>query len=265
MTAEANPRLVFERLFGAGPPDERLANMKRRRQEQHSILDFVLDDAHQMQRQLNVPDRDKLDQYLTGVRQLETRITSAEKMGDPKDPKVPEPEGIPQTYGEHMQMMFEILTLAFQTDSTRVATLLLAHDGSNRSFAEIGVPEGHHDLSHHFGNAEKIHKVSEIDQWYVKQLASFLQKLDQTKDVDGKSLLHNSMIVYGSGNADGNRHSHTNLPIVFAGTGGGTLKTGRFVKYDLTPATNLYLSMANRMGLRNLSNFGDSTGPLSDV
>jgi hypothetical protein len=265
MAAEANPRLVFERLFGAGRPEDRLANLKLRRKEQRSILDFVLDDARQMQRQLNYQDKDKLDQYLTGVRQLETRITSAEKLGDPKDPRVPEPDGIPQTYGEHMQMMFDILTLAFQTDSTRIATLLLAHDGSNRSFAEIGVPEGHHDLSHHFGNEEKIKKVAEIDQWYVKELAGFLQKLDQTKDVDGKSLLHNSMIVYGSGNADGNRHSHTDLPIVFAGGGGGTLKTGRYVKNDSTPATNLYLSMANRMGLQDLSQFGDSTGPMTNV
>ncbi len=141
MTAEANPRLVFERLFGAGPPDQRLANMKRRRQEQRSILDFVLDDANRMQRQLNPHDKEKLDQYLTGVRDLETRIARAEKLGDPKDPKVTEPDGIPQSYGEHMQTMFDILTLAFQTDSTRVATLLLAHDGSNRSFSEIGIPE----------------------------------------------------------------------------------------------------------------------------
>ena len=171
MTAEANPRLVFERLFGAGPPEERLANMKRRRQEQRSILDFVLDDAHQMQRQLNPYDKDKLDQYLTGVRELEDRIARAEKIGDPKDPKVAEPDGIPASYGEHMQTMFDILTLAFQTDSTRVATLLLAHDGSNRSFAEIGVPEGHHDLSHHFGNVDKIEKLKEIDVSYIKQLA----------------------------------------------------------------------------------------------
>jgi hypothetical protein len=265
MTAEANPRLVFERLFGAGPPEQRLTNLKRRRKEQRSILDFVLDDAHHMERQLNPHDKDKLDQYLTGVRELETRITRAEKFGDPKDPKVSEPDGIPATYGEHMQMMFDILTLAFQTDSTRVATLLLAHDGSNRSFADIGIPEGHHDLSHHFGNAEKIQKVSEIDLWYIQQLAAFLQKLDQTKDVDGNSLLHNSMIVYGSGNADGNRHSHDELPIIFAGSGGGTLKTGRFVKNSATPATNLYLSMASRMGLRNLTQFGDSTGPMSNV
>jgi hypothetical protein len=265
MTAESNPRLVFERLFGAGPPEERLANMKRRRQEQRSILDFVLDDAHHMERSLNSHDKDKLDQYLTGVRELESRITRAEKFGDPKDPKVGEPDGVPASYGEHMQTMFDMLTLAFQTDSTRVGSLLLAHDGSNRSFADIGVPEGHHDLSHHFGNAEKIQKVSEIDLWYVQQLVAFLQKLDQTKDVDGKSLLHNSMIVYGSGNADGNRHSHDQLPIIFAGGGGGTLKTGRYVKTSATPATNLYLSIAERMGLRNLTQFGDSTGPLTNV
>jgi hypothetical protein len=265
MTAEANPRLVFERLFGAGPPEQRLKNMKRRRQEQRSILDFVLDDARRMQRQLNPHDKNKLDEYLTGVRQLENRIARAEKFGDPKDPKIAEPDGVPPTYGEHMQTMFDILTLAFQSDSTRVATLLLAHDGSNRSFAEIGIPEGHHDLSHHFDNAEKIQKLTDIDLWYVKQLAAFLQKLEQTRDVDGNSLLHNSMIVYGSGNADGNRHTHVNLPIIFAGSGGGTLKPGRYVKAGATPATNLYLSMADRMGLRTLSQFGDSTGPMNNV
>ena len=192
-------------------------------------------------------------------------IASAEKFGDPKDLKIAEPDGVPASYGEHMQTMFDILTLAFQTDSTRVATLLLAHDGSNRSFAEIGVPEGHHDLSHHFGNAEKIQKVSDIDLWYIKQLAAFLQKLDQTTDVDGNSLLHNSMIVYGSGNADGNRHSHVDLPIIFAGSGGGTLNPGRYVAGGATPATNLYLSMADRMGLRDLSRFGDSTGPMTNI
>jgi hypothetical protein len=265
MTAEANPRQVFERLFGAGPSGQRIENLKRRRQEQRSILDFVLDDARKMQRQLNPHDKDKLNQYLTGVRELEDRIGRAEKLGDPKDPMVVEPAGIPATYGEHMQLMFDILTLAFQTDSTRVATLLLSHDGSNRSFSDIGIPEGHHDLSHHFGNAEKIQKVSDIDLWYVQQLATFLQKLDATKDVDGNSLLHNSMIVYGSGNADGNRHSHVDLPIILAGAGGGTFKTGRYVKGDAIPTTNLYLSMADRMGLQTLSRFGDSTGLMSNV
>jgi hypothetical protein len=161
--------------------------------------------------------------------------------------------------------MFETLLLAFQTDSTRVATLMLSHDGSNRSFAEIGVPEGHHDLSHHFGNPEKIKKVSDIDLFYATQFADFLTKLRDTRDVDGHSLLHNSMVVYGSGNADGNRHTHVNLPIILAGNGGGTLTPGRYVATGATPACNLYLGMADRMGLNDLPRFGDSTGRLANI
>jgi len=265
MTAEANPRQVFERLFGAGSPGERAENLKRRRQEQRSILDFVLEDAHEMERRLNKRDQEKLDQYLTGVHELEARIRKAERLGDSRDPLVPAPAGIPADYAEHLQLMFDMMTMAFQTDSTRVATLLLAHDGSNRPFAEIGVPEGHHDLSHHFGNEEKIKKVAEIDLWYVKQFAQFLKKLEQTKDVDGNSLLHNSMILYGSGNADGNRHSHVNLPIILAGEGGGTLTPGRYVRHGSQPASNLFLSMADRMGVDSLPRFGDSSGRLSNV
>jgi hypothetical protein len=265
MTAEANPRQVFERLFGGGAPGERLANAKRRREEQYSILDFVLEDAHEMERRLNHGDKDKLDQYLTGVHELEGRIRKAERLGDARDPMVPTPAGIPADYGEHLQLMFDMMTMAFQTDSTRIATLLLAHDGSNRPFAEIGVPEGHHDLSHHFGNEEKIKKVAEIDLWYVQQFALFLKKLEQTKDVDGNSLLHNSMILYGSGNADGNRHTHVNLPIILAGGGGGTLAPGRYVQHGSQPASNLFLSLADRMGVEGLARFGDSSGRLANV
>jgi hypothetical protein len=265
MTPEANPRLVFERLFGAGSPGERAANLQRRYQEERSILDFVAEDARQMQRRLNPRDRDKLDQYLTGVRAVETRIQNAERLGQVKDPNFEAPAGIPASYAEHIQIMFDLLTLAFQTDSTRVATLLLAHDGSNRSFDEIGVPEGHHDLSHHFDDPEKIRKVQEIDLWYVKQLAAFLQKLQQTKDADGNSLLHNSMIVYGGGNADGNRHTHVNLPLVLAGAGGGTLTPGRFIRHGSKPASNLFLSLADRMGVQNLERFGDSSGRLANL
>lgn len=265
MTAEANPRQVFERLFGSGAPGERVANARRRRQEQRSILDFVLEDAHEMEKRLGPRDQEKLDQYLTGVRELESRIAMAERLGDVKDPMMPTPSGIPVSYEEHMQLMYDILLLAFQTDSTRVATMLLAHDGSNRSFADIGIPEGHHDLSHHFNNVEKIQKVSDIDLWYVKQFSKFLQKLQDTKDVDGHSLLHNSMIVYGGGNADGNRHTHVNLPIILAGAGGGTVTPGRFVKHGSKPATNLFMSLADRMGVKNLERFGDSTGRLENV
>jgi len=265
MTPEANPRQVFERLFGTGAPGERSLEAKRRRAEERSILDFALADARDMQRRLDARDRDKLDQYLTGVRELELRIQRSEKFGDPKDPALETPAGIPATYGEHIELMSDILLLAFQTDSTRVATMLLAHDGSNRSFAEIGIPEGHHDLSHHFGNEDKIKKISDIDVWYVKQVARFLEKLRDTKDVDGHSLLHNSMIVYGSGNADGNRHTHVNLPIILAGGGGGTLAPGRFVQHGAKPATNLFLSLADRMGLRDLQRFGDSTDRLANI
>ena len=265
MTPESNPRQVFERLFGAGEAGERAENLKRRRQEQRSILDFVMADARDMQRRLSSRDQDKLDQYLTGVRELETRLQKAEELGDPTDPSFKTPTGIPPTYLEHTQLMFDMLTLAFQTDSTRVATLLLAHDGSNRSFAEIGVPEGHHDLSHHSENQEKVQKIADIDLWYVKQFARFIEKLRDTKDVDGKSLLHNSMILYGSGNADGNRHTHVNLPIILAGGGGGTLASGRFVKHGSRPASNLFLSMADRMGVSGLERFGDSSGRLANV
>jgi hypothetical protein len=157
------------------------------------------------------------------------------------------------------------LILAFQTDSTRVATLLLSHDGSNRSFEQIGIPEGHHDLTHHQNRPDWVQKVADIDLWYVRQFARFLQKLHATKDVDGKSLLENSMIVYGSGNADGNRHTHSNLPLILAGTAGGNLTPGRYVKHGSRPLTNLYLSMADRMGLGDLPRFGDSDGRLTNV
>jgi hypothetical protein len=161
--------------------------------------------------------------------------------------------------------MYDMLLLAFQTDSTRVATLLLAHDGSNRSFDHIGIFEGHHDLTHHQNRKDWIEKVADIDLWYVAQFARFLDKLRATKDIDGNSLLHNTMIVYGSGNADGNRHTHDNLPIVLAGAGGGTLKPGRYVKHGSKPMTDLFLSVADRMGIRGVERFGDSTGRLGNI
>lgn len=265
MTPEANPRQVFERLFGSGPPEQRAESLKRRRREQRSILDYVLTDARDMQLRLNGKDRDKLDQYLTGVREIEGRIQRAESLGDAQGPKREAPAGIPATYAEHIDIMFDLLTLAFQTDSTRIASLLLAHDGSNRSFAEIGIPDGHHDLSHHFNDPAKIQKVSDIDLWYVKQFARLLKKLGNTKDMDGRSLLHNSMIIYGGGNADGNRHTHVNLPVILAGGGGGTLTPGRYVQHGSRPMSNLFLSMAERMGIQGLQKFGDSDGRLENV
>jgi hypothetical protein len=262
---EPNPRLLFERLFGAGAPGERAESMKRRQEQQRSILDFVLDDAHSLEKQLTYRDKQKLDEYFVSVREIEQRLEAAERFGAAPDPQIATPAGIPASFEEHVQMMFDMMILAFQTDSTRIATFLLANEGSNRTFPEAGIVEGHHYLTHHQNKQDMIDKVAEIDQWYMRQLAKFLEKMDQTADVDGKSLLHNSMIVYGSGNADGNRHTHTNLPVILAGSGGGTLTPGRFTKFGGVPMSNLLLSLADRMGAQGVERLGDSTGRVKAV
>src|SRR5688572_16594673 len=197
MAPEPNPRLTFERLFGEGSVGQRKQNIAMRQSQQRSILDFVMDDARSLQRKLGSRDVAKLDEYLTSVREIEKRIERAEKFKDVPDPGVETPSGIPASFEEHMQLMYSMMLLAFQTDSTRISTFLLAGDGNNRSYADIGIPEGHHHLSHHQKNQEMVDKVAEIDLWYMKQFAWFLQKMEETKDVDGNSLLHNSMIVYG--------------------------------------------------------------------
>ncbi len=264
MSPEPNPRLVFERLFGTGSPGERVQNLKRRQQEQQSILDFVMEDANAVQRKLNGRDRQKLDQYLTSIREIEQRIEKAERM-PVSNPAMEAPSGIPSNFEEHIALMSDMMLLAFQTDSTRIATMLFAGEGSNRTFTEIGLSEGHHNLTHHRNVQDSVDKVKQIDFWYMKQLAKFLEKMEQTKDVDGQSLLHNSMIVYGSGNADGNRHTHTNLPILLAGSGGGAFKGGRYVKTKPVPLTNLFLSMADRLGAKGIERHGDSTGRLEII
>lgn len=265
MTPEPNPRLVFERLFGTGAPDERQKNFELRQQTQKSLLDFVLDDTRSLQRQVGARDREKIDEYLTGVRTIEQRIQRAESFGPLPDPGAAAPDGIPDDFGEHMDLMYDLLAMAFQTDSTRVATLLLANDGSNRPFTELGIPEGHHYCSHHRNNPELMAKVGEIDLHYMRHFARFLERLDRTKDVDGNSVLHNSMIVYGCGNADGNKHTHDNLPVILAGAGGGTLTPGRYAKYGSQPMSNLFLSMNDRMGVSGLERIGDSTGRLQTL
>jgi hypothetical protein len=262
LSPEHNPRFVFERLFGAGGQRERVANLKRRQAEQHSILDYVLEDARSVNSRLDGRDKQKLDQYLTSVREIEQRIENASRLAI-KNPTVDAPAGIPDSYEEHVALMFDMLALAFQTDATRVATMLISREGSNRSFADIGIASGHHDLTHHKNSPEIIEKVKLIDRWYMQRFARFLEKLESTEDVDGQSLLHHSMILYGSGNADGNRHTHENLPIVLAGAGGGALKPGRYVKTTPAPITNLFLSMADAMGTKDIASHGDSTGRLS--
>ena len=265
MTPESNPRLVFERLFGAGSADDRKKSAQARLIGKQSILDFIQDDAKAMHRHLGRNDQQKLDEYLTGVREIERRIEKAESWGAPIDPGVPAPDGVPSNYADHVKLMMDMLVLAFKTDSTRVSSFMLAHDGGNRNFADLGVAEGHHNLSHHKGKKENLEKLAKIDHFYAQKLAYFLEALKNTEDVDGNSLLHNSMIVYGSCISDGNSHSHRNLPVVVAGNGGGKFKTGRHV--DLgghTPMSNLYVRMLNEFGVKTRK-FGDSSGKLRDI
>jgi hypothetical protein len=262
---EPNPRLLFERLFGAGAHGERRESFQRRQAQQRSILDFVRDDARAVQARMGARDREKLDEYLTSVRDIERRIQSAERLERAPDPAIETPSGIPTGFEDYLQVMFDLMVLAFQTDSTRIATFLMANEGSNRAFPEIGLAEGHHYLTHHQNKADMIEKVARIDLFYMSQFARFLEKMQQTRDIDGHSLLHNSMIVYGSGNADGNRHSHTNLPVILAGQGGGTLTPGRHVKHGGVPMSNLLLSLADRMGAQSVPRLGDSTGRVSNI
>ena len=265
MTPEPNPRLVFERLFGSGAGAERQANFRQRQATQKSLLDLVMHDAKSLQTQLGQSDRAKLDEYLTGVREIEQRIQRTESFGALPDPRVDAPAGIPGDFGEHMDIMFDLLAMAFETDSTRVATLLLAGDGSNRSYPQIGIAEGHHYCSHHRNDADLMGKIARIDRYYMEHFARFLKRLEQTKDVDGRSVLHNSMIVYGSGNADGNRHTHDNLPVILAGGGGGTLESGRHVNLGGRPMSDLFLSMTDRLGVQGIERIGDSSGRVTTV
>jgi hypothetical protein len=265
-TPETNPRQVFERLFGSGTGAERARSFAARQEKQRSILDFVSEEAHALEKQLGRNDRNKLDEYLTGVREIEQRIEASAKFGPPPDPGTEAPEmGIPPSYEDHMKLMMDMQILAFQTDSTRISTLLLAHDGSNRSFKEIGVGDGHHSLSHHQNDKVKMEKIAKIDHFYMRQFAYYLERMKGIKESDGRSLLDHSMVVYCSGLSDGNRHRHDDLPVVLAGRAGGKFSPGRHTQLgSATPMSNLYVRMLRELGVK-VDRFGDSTGELGEV
>lgn len=264
MAPEHDPRAVFERLFGGASGKGSAEERARRAEERKSVLDYVLDDANRLNRQLGNNDRQKLEEYLTAVREMEQRIEKAERMTKAL-PKAKAPTGVPASYREHIRSMYDLMLLAFQTDTTRISSFMMAHDGSNRSFSEIGVAEGHHHISHHSRDPKKMEQVAKIDRFYVEQFAYFMERMRSTKDIDGKSLLDNSMIIFGSGISDPDRHDHHDLPILLAGGGGGTLQTGRHVNFDGdVPLTNLYLSMLDRVGVR-AERIGDSDGRLPNI
>lgn len=257
---EVNPKLVFERLFSSVPDAQRQQRDARRK----SILDFVREDSRDLQHKLSSNDARKLDEYFTSIRDIEQRIDRASSLPPVATPDYPVPTGIPGSYEEHLRMMCDLMVLAFQTDVTRVCTFVLANEGSNRPYPHIEVPEGHHDLSHHGNDESKKEKICRINTFHTTQLAYLLQKLDSIQEADG-SLLDHCMLTYGSGNSDGNRHNHDDLPVLVAGGGCGSLRLGRHVRYpNETPLTNLWISMLNRLDV-DVDRFGDSTGPLNSL
>jgi hypothetical protein len=263
MVPEVNPRAAFERLFGNGDPAASLEAGVRRRRQRQSLLDYVLDDAHRLEGRLSGADRAKLDEYLTGVRDLERRIARAEQFPVPAAPDGVHAPEMFENYEQQMQLMYDVMALAFQTDSTRIATFIVAHDGSNRPYPNIGIRDGHHDLSHHRNDEVKKKKLAQINRYHAAQFARFLDRLKSIPEGDG-TLLDHCMIQYGSGLSNGNEHSPENLPILLAGGGGG-LATGRHLRVEAkTPMTNLYRSMLEHVGVRT-EKIGDSTGKLDAV
>ena len=259
---EINPRKVFERMFGAGG---NAALRKARLDEDRSILDGIRGEAKGLQRNLGAHDRATLDEYLENVREIERRIQliGANLGGD--DLALPEaPAGIPYSFEEHIKMMYDLVALAYQANVTRVATYMVSREVSNRTYPQIGVPDGHHATSHHQNRAEKIEKLVKIQTYHLSLFAGFLDRLRKTPDGDG-NLLDHTVLLYGSNMSNSNAHNHYPLPNVIAGGGAGTLKGGQHLKEpDHTPMANLLVSVLNKAGV-NTEKLGDSTGPVASL
>ena len=259
---EVDPRLVFERLFASENQNESEISKAQRLAENKSILDFIMEDAKTLNKKLGHTDRMKLDEYMTGVREIERRLLFLEKQTkDFSSSSLANIQGIPSDYQDHIRIMGDLMVLAFQTDTTRVSTFMFANEGSNRSYKMIGVSDGHHEMSHHQRTPEKLEALKKINNFHVTQLAYILNKMDSIKEGD-KTLLDNSMVVYGAGICDGDRHNHDDLPVLLAGLGGGKIKSGQHLKFTSnTPMTNLFLSMADKINIP-VEQIGDSTGKL---
>ena len=264
---EVNPRALFERLFGDGDSSDvksRLAQM----QEDSSILDFVKGGVDRLETKLGSGDRRKLTEYLDAIRDIERRIQKAEEQSASLQmPAMDRPASAPEEFAAHAQLMMDLMVIAYQSDLTRVITLMLAREGSNRSYREIGVDDGHHNCTHHQNDPEKIAKTAKINTHHVEQLAYLVNRMKNTADGDG-TLLDHSLLLYGSSLSDGNKHTHVDLPVALVGGGGGAVKGGRHIRHaENTPLNNLLLSMLDKSGVRT-DRLGDSTGEiqhLSDI
>ena len=261
---EVNPRLVFERLFQSEDINETQQSRIERLAENKSILDFVMEDAKLLNKKLGTTDKMKLDEYMTGIREIERRISFVENQSKANNIQQFSNIDIPSDYGEHIRLMGDLMVLAFQTDTTRVSTFMFANEGSNRSYKSIGVSDGHHEMSHHQRNPEKLEALRKINTFHTTQLAYILNKMNSVSEGD-KTLLENSMVLYGAGICDGDRHNHDDLPLLMAGKAGGKISSGKHLKFNNgTPMSNLFLSMADKLGVPQ-ENIGDSTGKLDQL
>ncbi len=262
-----DPRALFERLFGDGAnlsPEQKALRTKQRR----SILDFVTGDTKTLQANLGPTDKRKLDEYLSSIRDIELQLIKAEKDNAQVNPGMDKPYGVPADFAEHFKLMTDMMTVAYQADLTRVMTFLVTREGTSRAYREIGIADGHHPLTHHQNKPDMMEKVAQINTYHMTQFAAWIEKLKSIRDGDG-TLLDNSMIVYGAGLSDGNRHTHEDLPTLIAGRGGkhigGGIKAGRRIVYRKeTPMSNLFLTMMDRMGTK-VDHFGDATGRIEGL
>jgi hypothetical protein len=257
LAVDVNPRSVFERLFGTVDPSLDPAARARRALYRKSMLDLTRDSARKLELDLGAADRLKMDEYLTSVREVEQRMSAAEK--DTRLPPVDKPSGIPLQYSDYVKLMFDLQAIAFQSDLSRVSTMMLGREGSVRTYPEIEVPDPHHPLTHHRGHPDFIEKVTKINSFHVELFAYFVAKLKATQDGDG-TLLDHSAILYGGALSDGNVHSNKNLPLLVAGQPGRERVAGHHIQLPQpTPATNLFLTLLDGAGV-NVEHFGDSTG-----
>jgi len=255
---ELNPRVVFERLFGGdgATPEQRAARLK----DNLSLLDGIALSAKDLSKTLDARDKARLSDYLENVREIERRIEQAEKKHSESEIAAPDtPAGVPDSYEEHVKLLYDLWAIAFQGDITRVTTFMMARELSTRTYPQIGVPDGHHPVSHHQNVPERIDQHAKINTYHIGLFAGFLDKLRKTPDGEG-NLLDHSMILYGSGMSNGNVHSHDILPALIAGGAAGRLKGNLHVKAPLmTPLSNLLVAMLDKAGIA-ADRLGDSSG-----
>lgn len=264
LAKEIDPAAVFDRIFGDRAKSLDPRYRQRRTRERQSILDFVQEDAKALQQRLGSSDRRRMDEYLYAVRDIEARMQRVDKLDRPEtdNQSFSRPEGLPQEYSDHVQLLMDMMVIAFQTDATRISTFMFANAGSNRAYRNIDIRDGHHNISHHGNARDKQQKISRINQFHMTLMSHFLKRLDSVKEGD-RTLLDNSMIVYGSGISDGNSHSHKDLPVAVFGSGGGAFATGRHVQSRIgTPMTNLYCSLLRHVGAP-VEKFSDSSSELT--